>query len=521
MPYLFAEEKKLEISLNHRVKNFVPAGIMEKKKVIRNAGAVFLQVVVSGVLMFILYRYLLVTIGVEKMGIWSMVLATTSASRFAELGLSGSVVKFVAKYISIKDFERAGKVVQTAAISLGLFVGVILVAGYYPLIWIFEQILPNGALPEAIAILPYALLSLWLTIIAGIFQSGLDGCQRIDLRSIFNILNSVLYLLLAMLLLPEFGLQGLAYVQVVMAGLLMFLSWFFLRRELIGMPYFPYRWNRLLFREMIFYGINIQFVSIVQMLFDPMTKALLSKFSTLSLVGYYDMASRMISQIQGLLSSPNQVLVPVIAGLHETEAGRITHIYKESYRLKLFLSLPVFAGIMAIIPAISQWWIGFYEPAFVSFSLLLAFGALLHGLTNPAYLCNLGIGRLKWNMLSQITIGTLNAILGVVLGVEFGGNGVVLAWAIALSVGSSLVILSFHNEHKIPVRNIFPSENLWLVLACTLGIGVSSYTYISLQPELSGLGLFIISSLGFAATIGIPLWRHPMRIQIFDMVRRL
>ena len=57
------------------------------------------QVVLVGISLFILYRFLLRSIGIERMGVWSVVLATTSVANVANLGISASVVRFVAKYL--------------------------------------------------------------------------------------------------------------------------------------------------------------------------------------------------------------------------------------------------------------------------------------------------------------------------------------------------------------------------------------------------------------------------------------
>jgi O-antigen/teichoic acid export membrane protein len=51
------------------------------------------------------------------------------------------------------------------------------------------------------------------------------------------------------------------------------------------------------------------------MLYDPITKALLTKFGGLSLVGYYEMANKLIYQIRSLKVSANQILVPAFADL--------------------------------------------------------------------------------------------------------------------------------------------------------------------------------------------------------------
>ena len=47
-----------------------------------------LQALAGAALLFALYRYINTTLGVEQLGVWSVVLATASASRLADLGLS-------------------------------------------------------------------------------------------------------------------------------------------------------------------------------------------------------------------------------------------------------------------------------------------------------------------------------------------------------------------------------------------------------------------------------------------------
>ena len=65
-----------------------------------------LQIVVISIVLFFLYKFLLGTIGVEQFGIWSLVLATTAVTQIADLGFSGGVVKFVSKYVALKEKKK-------------------------------------------------------------------------------------------------------------------------------------------------------------------------------------------------------------------------------------------------------------------------------------------------------------------------------------------------------------------------------------------------------------------------------
>jgi O-antigen/teichoic acid export membrane protein len=491
---------------------------MKKKQIVINAGMSILQVVILGGILFFLYRYLLMTIGVDRLGIWSIVLAATSTIRVGDLGFSGSVVKFVAKYLARGEPEQTNDVIQTAVLSIAVLIGLILLIAYPLVQMLLGYFIPKEGLEEALLILPYALLSLWISSIAGVFQSGLVGCQRIDLLSLLLIASSAVYFGLVLWLIPPFGMLGLAYAQLMQSVGLLLLSWMLLKRELRFLPLIPYRWSRSSFVEMLKYGVNFQVNSIVAMLCDPITKALLSKFGGLAMVGYYEMANRMVMQFRAILVSANQVLVPVLAGLHEKEPERISSVYRDSYRLLFFLALPFYGFIVALSPIISELWIGHYEWYFVVFAWLLTVATLLNGLINPAYFSNLGTGRLYWNTTSYVVVGIMNASLGWFLGSFFGGIGVVVAWTIAFSVGSSIVVIAYHVENQIPFRELFPRESLGLALMCLSAIFFAHLVYLNMHDKVDAIQLVLVGMTTFCTMVAIPMWRHPMRARLLSWV---
>lgn len=239
-------------------------------RVVRNAAAATIQVVASGLLLFLLYRFLLRELGIERMVFWSFVLSTTIAARITELGFSGGAVKFIAQHVANGDLPRASRAVETALLVAGGFVAVLL---------------------------PWALASLWFTALGGICQPALDGCLRTDLRVMFAVASSLLALVLAMLLVPVYGLLGLAWTQLALAALLACASWACMRRELRHLPWVPSHVDREQFGVLARYGLNLQAGTILQLLTDPVTKALLTRFGGLAMTGYYEMASRMLMQL--------------------------------------------------------------------------------------------------------------------------------------------------------------------------------------------------------------------------------
>jgi len=484
---------------------------MVKRRVLLNAIAAVGQVLVTAVILFILYRFLFRTIGIQQLGVWSVVLATTSVAQIANFGLSASVVKFVAKYLARGEERTVADVIQTSVLSIGLFIGVVLAIAYPVACLLLRQVLPSTALNEAFLLLPYALLSLWMTVVAGVFQAGLDGFQRIDLRSGLLTAAAIVNLLLCFALVPAHGLMGVAYARVIQTTLLLTASWLILKRRLPLLPAVPCHWNRSIFREMLGYGLNFQVISISQMLYDPVTKSLLAKFGGLEMTGFYEMASRMVLQLRALLVSANQVLVPAIADLQERNPDRIKRVYKDSYRLLFYIALPIFSAVIAFIPVISEMWIGEYKATFVLFAIMLVVGWFANTLSAPVYFSNLGSGEIRWNTIGHVVIAISNLVLGWLLGRVYGGVAVVLAWVLSLMIGSLMISIAYHYKHGISIADLIPTESSRIALASLLGVGLSLLLYFQLNNSVTLFPMVIMMLLIFTGVLIWPVLQHPMR----------
>ena len=293
---------------------------MHKSRLFSNALTSVLQVLVVSGTLFVLYKVLLKTIGVKQLGVWSLVMATGSLTQIANLGLVGSVTKFVAKYAAREEHGIASRVIQTAATSLAFSTGAALAIIYLCIKPALPFIIPSDSVQLALSILPYAFISVWIMIIAGVFQAGLDGYQRIDSRNIVVMTGSCIYLGLCTVFALTWGLVGVAVAGVCQNLWLLLVTWYVLRKRLPSLPVWRYRWDRTLFKEMLGYGVKFQLMSISIMLTDPVTKVFLSKFGGLVAVGYYEMCNRMVQQLRALIVSPGFTLVPVAADLRERAA---------------------------------------------------------------------------------------------------------------------------------------------------------------------------------------------------------
>ena len=491
----------------------------KRRQILLNAATTFGQVIGSAVILFCLYRFLIRSIGIEGLGIWSLVLATTSIVTLANQGFSTSIVKFVAKYAARESAEDVSALVQTALISVGLAVAAISALLYPIAKWLLGIILPAATLAEAVAILPYAVASLWINLIVSVLQSGLAGYELITECNYVELSGSALYLFAAFLFVPGRGLLGLAYSQTAVAGLSLLATWLLLRRRIPQLPFVPRRWNRKLFREMAGYGLHFQFITASQALREPVTKALLARFGDLALVGFYDLASRWVVTFRELIVQANQVLVPTVSRLRESDPVSIPRLYRESYRLIFFLAIPSSAFLIALSPLVSQFWIGRFEPIFISFVALLAVGWLVNILANPAYVVALGTGALKWVSVGCAMTAILNAGLGFLAGMRWGGTAVVGASVFSLAIGYTIVLAAYHLENRVSFAQLLPKESLGIVFASLVGASVL-LPFFSLSGDRNQLSFPITAiTLGaFAITIAVPMWMHPLRKRLVHWV---
>lgn len=486
-----------------------------QRRFVSNAALSVLQVIVSGVILFLLYRYLLRRLGAEQLGLWSVLLASTSVARLTDLGMTGSVVKFVARYRARQAPEEASLVVQTTVLTIGGIMGLVLLAVYPLLLRILDWTIPASSILQAKAILPWAVLGVWVGSISGVFQAALDGCQQAGYRNLLNIGGNVFMITAVMWFVPLYGLGGLARVQVAQSVLLVLANWFLLQRFMPGLPWLPWRWSNARFREMFSYSLNFQVTTVAIMLCDPATKILMSRFGGLGAAAYYEMANQLVVRIRTLLVSANSVMVPVIAELQETSPGQLRAMYVRAYETVFFLATPVYAGLLLLLPLVSLVWIGHIEEQFLVFSVILVGTYFLNNLEVPAYFDNLGTGSLRWNTWAHVVMALLNVALGSLLGYAWGALGVAIAASVALLVSSAMVLFAVHRKYQLPARQLIPAAHrpITLVVCGLTVVGILWLTWAE-DHGLSNLLSTAVLVLVFLIVYIVAGWRHPYRSQL-------
>lgn len=446
------------------------------KKIAINAVSSSLQVVVVSIIYFLLYRYLLVRIGVSQLGVWSLVLATASLVNMANLGITTSMVKFVAQYRAEEKNTSIDKLVFTAFISMIVFFAVLIAVLYLAASFILKKIVDADHLQIALQILPFSLCSLFINGLGGVFTSLLDGLQKNYVRNLIYVCSSILLLVLSYILVPIYKINGVAYAQVIQAGFVLVVTFILSARYFNARVFFKWSWDKPIFKDIFAYGLKFQVISISQLLYEPTTKMLLSKFGGLSSVAYYEMGSRLVNQVRGLIVNANQVIVPVVANAAVKNKEAIAKIYANSMSIILFITVPLISGLIIFASSISLLWIGHIENAFVFTVIILSIGMFFNIMGTPAYYGYMGEGNLNAILVMHVSLAVINLVGGYLLSKAFPLYGAMLGWGIALVTGSFAILLIYQKSKTITFKSFFSTKDYILTISC-LAVTIFAIAY--------------------------------------------
>jgi O-antigen/teichoic acid export membrane protein len=452
----------------------------------RNALAAIGQVLASALLTFEQYRFLARELGAAQFGLWSLVLASASVARLSEFGLGSGVTRFVASDRGAGDPERVGRTVAIAVGLMGVIMAIVCWAAAPALHWGVARIVLGAEDREtAQSLIPYALAGLWLSSLANVFLSAIDGCLRTERRAAIVILTTALQLLACYILVPSHGVAAMGAVYVLQAALMLAGS-VATAKMTIGLPWVAWRLaDRERAWELVRYGGAIQAAAIGQLLFDPTIKVLTARFGGLGATGYYEMASRAVTQMRAIIVAAYKTLVPYIAhrsaGIAET--GSVTKASYLAYSRFLFVvSTLFFAATAMALPFVLSFWLGKFNYDFVVIGLLCVLGWYANAFAITPYMWALALGKPAWIALSQLSIGILSGVFGLLGGIAEGALGAVGGGMLGLAVGSSTIIVLLHRHYRVDIRDTLPASAMGTVLICsgiTAGCLWFSFTALS------------------------------------------
>jgi len=225
--------------------------------------------------------FMLGKLGDERFGVWAIVALFTSYTQLADFGMGLALTKYVAEYAARQEWQRLDMALNTVFFFY-LMVGTILAAAVLLSRHALASFVPHvspALMQEIATVIGITAITFAVNLAMGAFNSTLQGMQRMDLTNLTSLGNGIgLYLGIVVVLLLGGGLIGIAILSLVLALAAGSLNALMTR---CLAPDFRLRWrtfNPGYLRTVLSYSLNIQGGALSELLFDPLSKLVITRF---------------------------------------------------------------------------------------------------------------------------------------------------------------------------------------------------------------------------------------------------
>jgi O-antigen/teichoic acid export membrane protein len=464
-----------------------------------NVSANIFQFAFSSITLFVLYKLVAIKLGLSLLGVWSVVIASTSIARLGEMGLAGSVTQHIAKDISDESSKKTAFTVETALLSAIGVVSLIILFAFRPLQALLGEAFSGTELGQALNILPHALAFMGIGLVAMILQGVLDGLQQMWSRAIIISLTQALMIILSFVLIDNFGIVSVMYAQIIQVLTAVILMWLVIWFKIPGISFIPYRWKFAQFKMLMPHAVNLQISSGLVMMVDPLVKIMIAKSGGAHLAGLFEIAHQVVSKARALIVTANQASVPHIAALSAVgELDKIKKTYINSLNATFYLSIPLFLLIILMIPVVSTIMTGAVSEILSLMILVCSITWLLNAFTVPSYFVNTSDGNVKFNTIGHLITGGMVFIFFVFFNGSVTWPVVILMWGSAIVLGGCFSLIMVHKRYSLNLTNAVGSAELMLGLLVTSSflIAFGSIFYDSSYLYYLNIIVVLISSIG-------------------------
>ncbi|MEA5461287.1 oligosaccharide flippase family protein [Arcicella sp. LKC2W] len=469
---------------------------------------------------FFLYRYINLKLGVEQLGVWSIVTSVSSLISAGLINFNASIVPLIADAKTKKDNVTFDNLIFTGfsmsfIVSLPMIILIYFILKYGLIYFVNE----DNLYQESIVLMPFILLSIWISNISSIIIGFIEGLNYTFVRSIILIIGFLVFVIFNFFLLPKYGIVGAAYAQIIQFLLICFLGLLFLFKKInLYSILISNKVCLTTIKKILLPSMNYQMSSLVMLFFDPVTKLALSKFGGISTVGYYEMANKLAMQLRNPFLSILQVTIPIFASFNaKLFIAEQVKLYKILFRFS-FLGYSFAAmALITLLPSVSKFLIGEVNTEFIFICITLIIGWLFNSCVNPAYYYNIAVQKISLNTFCHIIMALSNLILCFVIG-TIDGNFTILAPSFSLII-STLFLLYKHEGSFYKIMLLFNLKDFIVVFMIVVESLFMLYL-IKYKLNETKYIFFCVTVFGIILVTGFKIYMREF-ISIFYSIRKI
>jgi O-antigen/teichoic acid export membrane protein len=326
--------------------------VTTSRALVRNTFFNLLMLMSNAIIYFLLIRFYLSCFGWARNGVWVLIGGLFRYRMVLGLGLNSAINRRIPMYLAKDDEEGIRKVVSTALFFFSIMALVLVVLTIVLSVKIGDWFsIPPELVPEASVLTLVVGLGFAASTPLQLTTAVLSGMQRYDMVSIVTIIVLTLRTILTvMLLLHGYGLITLGLIygisEIVARGVQHILA-----RRLLPKGYASWRYvDRVLLREMLFYGMNTFLYAVGALIIYRASQTIAGIYLEPSEVSQLDVAAAGLLLLSEFVQAFTSAIKPAISDLDardDQEKVRLIAFLTQKYSLLILIPAAAFLMIMS------------------------------------------------------------------------------------------------------------------------------------------------------------------------------
>jgi O-antigen/teichoic acid export membrane protein len=444
--------------------------------------------------------------GIEAYGLMGIFATLLALFGLLDMGLSSTLNREMARLaVQTDKAQEMRDLVRTLEIpywAVGLLISLIVIAAsrFIAYRWVNAENLAPRTVQTAMILMGFVTLFQWPL---SFYSGGLMGLQRQVLLNGINVVMATFRGLGAVLILwlvsptVEAFFSWQIVVSVIQISLIVFFLWRSLPQAAA-----PPRFRRDLLRNIWRFAAGMTGITVLSTILTQLDKVILSRMLSLTLFGYYTLASSIAMNLYRFISPVFSATYPRLTNL--VALGRkeeITRLYHKSAQLVSVLVLPAALVVALFSKDILLLWT--QSPVTAEYTHLLVsilvMGTAINGLMNIPYALQLASGWTRLSIFVNLVSVLLLMPLMIILAKWYGAMGAASVWVI-LHIGYLFISIPIMHRRLLPTEkwrwyfNDVGRPLLAAVMVAVIGRFV-------IRPDWSPLLLIISLGLVSGATL--------------------
>lgn len=454
--------------------------------------------------------FLIRSLGQSEYGLYALAVSTVGYLSIMDLGLGNAMIRYTAKYLSLKDYKTLnglhGMFLMIYAL-IGIIVAILGYVFYLNANYFFQDSMSVLELEKIKILILLLTFNLAITFPFSIFNSVIIAHERF----VFSRLLSILGVLLNPILMTPFLLMGYKSITLVLVitgiNLLTLIANYIYCKKKINISPTYFYFNKPLFKQILGYSFYVFLNAIVDQIYWNSGQFILGSLSGAKSVAIYSVAITLKNLYFAMSTSIVGLMLPRVTKMitDKVSNSELTKMFVKIGRLQYILLSAILIGFTFFGKEFIILWVGekYNESFFIALWIMIP-------LTIPL-IQNLGITILqakneqKFRSICYFIIAVVNISFAIPAARAYGGLGCAIVTGFSLLIGNG-IIMNIYYHKKIRLNMIlFWTEILKLSIPLILTVAIYLMFKLFFSHENSLIEYFI-SICVFVLLFLISMW---------------